>query len=351
MNILLGEISSYKAIVIARFLKRNYKEAFIYTYDKKRRSNYIRSKYSDKHLYVNPKYFEKEIQSIIVDHKIDFFFPVINNSLSILLKDKSKYGKSLNYIENIHSYNILNNKFSLHTIAEKLNIRVPKLYPTIEAAKIPFVVKPTNLSSAIGVKYVFTESDILNVNNPIKEDNNIIQEYVTGVGVGYSFYCNKGKIVHGYGHRRLAEYPATGGSSTYRTYYHNNLMHEYASLIVEEVNYTGFAMFEFKLTKNNELFLLEVNPRIWGSINQGMADGNVNYFEEILGPSTSKKINQKRNVNTYISPLINLSILQYIFKLKFKPLSVFVSNFFRNKPDVSIFSDPTGYVSTILRKL
>ncbi len=347
MKILVGEISSYKAIVIARFLKKNYKDYIIYTYDKKKRSNYIRSKYSDKHFYINPKRFEEELQKLIKENNIDFFFPVINNTLSIILKNIDKYGKSLSYLGNVESFYILNNKISLYNLAKKLNILVPEKYDSLEEAKFPYVIKPTNLSSAIGVHYIFDKNDLVKVKN---NENNIIQEFVKGTGVGYSFYCKNGKIAHGYGHSRLTEIPITGGSSTYRTYYHNNTMHEIASKIVDDINYTGFAMFEFKLTKENELYLLEVNPRIWGSINQGIVDGNVNYFEKILGDSVEKQIKNK-NVNTYIAPLVYKSFLKHIIKFHFKHLFLFLMNFYRNKPDVGIFNDPKGYISTILRKL
>ncbi len=348
MNILIGEISSYKAIVIARFIKRNYKDVKILTYDKKRRSNYIRSKYSEKHFYVNSANFEDELQLIIEENKIDFFFPVINNTLSNLIKNKDNYGKTLRYLGSASSFSILNHKVNLYNLAKELGIKVPNKFENLESAKFPFVVKPSNLSSAIGVHYVFDEKSLAKVNS---NEDSIIQEYVEGTGVGYSFYCKDGKINHGYGHRRLAEIPVTGGSSTYRTYYHNNNMHDIASKIVKELNYTGFAMFEFKLTPNNELYLLEVNPRIWGSINQGIVDGNVNYFEAILGESTIKRPLRKRNINTYIAPLVYKSFIKYGLKLRFKSIFQFLINCYKNKADVGIFNDPKGYISTILRKI
>jgi len=348
MNILVGEISSYKAIVIARYIKRNYKDAVVYTYDKKRRSNYVKSRYSDKHFFVNQKYFEEELQKLIKENNIDFFFPVINNSLSILLKNKKAYGKSLDYVDEMSAYKTLNNKKSLHTLASQLGIKVPVIFKDFEEATPPFVIKPVNLSSAIGVHYVFANEE---KTSATYNGTDIFQEFVKGQGVGYSFYAKNGKVLDGYGHRRLSEYPIAGGSSTYRQYYHNNTMHEVASSIIENLNYTGFAMFEFKLTNDNELYLLEVNPRIWGSINQGMVDGNVNYFEGILGSATIDRTQNHKDKKTYIGPLIYVSLLRYLIIFKLKPIANFFSNIFSNKADVNLLSDPMGYISTILRKI
>ena len=178
----------------------------------------------------------------------------------------------------------------------------------------------------------------------------IIQEYIQGEGVGYSVFAKKGKIVSGFGHKRLAEYPVSGGSSVYRENYENEEIRSVSEKIVIATQWSGFAMFEFKLTPDNEIYLIEVNPRIWGSINQGLQNG-VNYFEEILGKSTLVRNTDKVNIKTYLSPLIYLSLLKYLQHVNFKPLLTFIGNVFYNRADVNIFSDFKGWFGTILRKL
>lgn len=348
MIVLVGEISSYKAIVICRYLKLNYPKIKIYSYDSRKFTNKIRSKYSVKHFCIDSDNFEAELSLIIAENNIDYFFPVINETLSVFWCKKELYSRSLNYLGDFDTYKVLNDKKLLHKLAKELKILVPEKYVNIEEALIPYVIKPTNLSSAKGVRYVNNNEDI-----PEKIDlkNIILQQYVNGEGVGYSFYCKNGIISNGFGHKRLCEYPISGGSSTYRTSYSDDRMFAAANKIVKHLNYTGFAMFEFKLTNDNELYLLEVNPRIWGSIYQGLANGK-NYFEEILGkPDQVKPVIQSNDKNTYLAPLIYLSLFRYVLKFNFKPLIIFISNITLNKSDVKLFGDPKGYLSTIFRKL
>lgn len=346
MNVLIGEVSSYKAIAISRFIKLTYPSYTVYTYDSKKFTNRFRTKYSDEHFLIEEENFESDLQAIIKNHKIDVFFPVKNDSLTKIWSKKEKYGTSLSYLGDIEKYHILNDKDRLHELAEKLEIKVPKKYTSISEAKLPFIVKPTNLSSAKGVKYIFKDED-----RPIKipSENMIIQEFVKGRGVGYSFYAKEGLILEGYGHLRLAEYPVSGGSSTYRNSYKDDRMYQVAKQIIGFLNYTGFAMFEFKLTENNELYLLEVNPRIWGSVHQGLANG-VNYFEDMLGVSKSLN-NKSTTIKTFVAPLLQLSLLKYMLKGNFKPFILFIKNIGSNKSDVSFFGDVKGYLSTILRKI
>lgn len=346
MKILIGDISSYKAMVVAKFLKTNYPDILIYSFDSKDFTNKYHTKYTDKH-FVLSSYKIVSFLDLIQKYKIEFFLPVINEELKVFWKNKEIFKQTLDYLGDFEDFSILNDKVLLHDLAEKLKVKVPKKYKIIEEAIPPYVIKPTNLSSAEGVIYINNKNEVPKDYN---FDDTIIQEFVKGVGVGYSFYSKNGIILNGYGHKRLAEFPISGGSSTYRTGYQDNRMVVIANKIVKHLSYTGFAMFEFKLTDDNELYLLEVNPRIWGSINQGLENG-VNYFEGILGPSKLKQTNQVREINTFISPHIYLTLIQYLFKFSFKQINFFVKNIFSNKPDVSLLNDSRGYMSSILRKL
>lgn len=325
----------------------NYSDIIIYSYDIKKFTKYIVSRYSDKHFIVNATSFEADLNRIIINNKVDYFFPVINDSLYKLWQRKKEFYNTLDYLGDIETYNILNDKIKLHKLAEQLGLMVPKRYDSMAIAQIPYVVKPTNLSSAKGVIYVKSEK---NIPDDIKYDNIIIQQFVQGIGVGFSFYSSNGVIKNGYGHKRLAEYPVSGGSSSYRETYENQKMIDIASKIVYHLNYTGFAMFEYKLTSEDEIYLIEVNPRIWGSINQGLANG-INYFEDILGKTDKLIYTTKREKKTYLSPLFYLSSIKYILKFEFRPIYYFLKNIRNNSVDVCLFNDPKGYISLLLRKM
>jgi predicted ATP-grasp superfamily ATP-dependent carboligase len=346
MRILIGDITSYKAIVIVKYLKKNYNSK-IYAYSTKSFAKKIKTKYVDHIFILNKAKCNDDISIIINKHSIDYFFPVINEELSLFWKNKTTYFQTLDYLGDFEAYKTLNDKRKLYDLAVKLDIKAPTSFTSTKDAVFPYVIKPTNLSSAKGVLYVNNPDE---VPQNINSNNIIIQQYIEGVGVGYSFYCKEGSITIGYGHKRLAEYPVSGGSSTYREKFINIDMIEIAAKIVNHINYTGFAMFEYKLTQQGDIYLIEVNPRIWGSINQGLANG-VNYFESILGKSKKPVLLRSKEIKTYLSPLIYASLIKYSFSFKFKPLLYFLRNIRNTSPDVSLLEDPKGYFSLLLRKL
>jgi predicted ATP-grasp superfamily ATP-dependent carboligase len=347
MRVLLGDISSYKAIVVAKFLKKSYSDIEIYTFDSRKFTKIIRTKYSDRHFTVSSRDINRYIE-LIEEYKIDYFIPVINEGIKKILKIKDKFGKSLEYLGDYETFEKLNNKKLLMSLAKELNIKIPETYENINSAKYPCVIKPTNLSSAKGVVYIYNQDDLEKAKKIYRDKENlVVQEYVEGVGVGYSMYVKDGEIEVAYGHKRLAENPISGGSSVYRESFEDSRMETIAKKILKKWNWRGFAMFEFKLTKENKLYLIEVNPRIWGSINQGL-ENNINYFETMLGKTTKqKRVEQK----TYLSPLIYFTLLKYLLIFDFKHLFEFIKNIKSNRADVSICRDPKGFLSLILRKL
>lgn len=349
MNILVSDISSFKAIVICKYLKKRYENVNIYSFDTRPFTRYFRTKYSDKHYIIERSAYLESVLDILRRDNIDLFIPIHNDEMDIVLQNKHKAKKALAYWGSYESFCILNNKDRLYNLARELNINVTKKYNNIEEAQVKCVIKPINQSSAKGVRYFFDQEKLDKEKSDLGSRKDIIiQEYIQGEGVGYSVFAKNGKIITGFGHKRLAEYPISGGSSVYRETYSNEKMIRITSKIIEATKWSGFAMFEFKLTPNNEIYLIEVNPRIWGSINQGLQNG-VNYFSELFG-NTNQEMSNKE-IKTYLSPLVYFSFFRYILKLNPKPLMTFLRNIFKNKPDISLFYDFNGCVSTILRKI
>lgn len=349
MRVLIGEISSYKAIVIARYIRQYYPDVELLAYDNKPLLKYVHSRYVKDCIYISSKslieYIEK-LAEYVRCNNVDVFIPVHSDYIGTILKYKRLFGKSLDYLGTYSDYVRLHEKDQLMQLARSLQITTPKEYTSLIDAQLPFVLKPTNLSSAKGVKYFQTNKDKNNITSIPK--GMICQEYVQGQGCGYEVYCQNGKIIEEYGHLRLAEWPTTGGSSVLRTGYIHPDMRPVAEQILSSVPWTGFAMFEFKLTEDNQLVLIEVNPRIWGSINQALQN-ECPLFAAILGEPKIKF--EQRNVRTCLSPQVWIAMLLYVCKGRIDILKDYLANYRITRSDVSLLQDPLGLISILIRKL
>lgn len=100
------------------------------------------------------------------------------------------------------------------------------------------------------------------------------QEYVQGVGAGVNVLFDHGTLHWRFCYERVHEVPLTGGGSAYRkSIAPDAAMIDAARRLLEPLNWHGVAMVEFKRRADGSLALMEVNPRLWGSLALPIACG------------------------------------------------------------------------------
>jgi predicted ATP-grasp superfamily ATP-dependent carboligase len=100
----------------------------------------------------------------------------------------------------------------------------------------------------------------------------LLQEYCPGTGCGVEFLADGGRPLAAFQHRRLAEFPVTGGVSAWRESVPlDPVLYGHAVRLVGALGFTGLVMVEFKAGERP--WLMEVNGRIWGSIPLAVRSG------------------------------------------------------------------------------
>ncbi|MBQ5749141.1 MAG: ATP-grasp domain-containing protein [Oscillospiraceae bacterium] len=177
---------------------------------------------------------------------------------------------------------LFNDKSAVGALGKYLGIPVPEVFTPQEgesledfAARIPYpcVVKPLcgekfGLPAASRYAIVHSDKKLLAAYRRFEELTGsapIVQQYLTGEGCGCSILAKDGEVLCAISHRRVREYPITGGPSSCCEVISNDLLLPAVQALVRETGYTGVGMFEFKLDAEGAAHLLEVNPRIWGT--------------------------------------------------------------------------------------
>lgn len=115
------------------------------------------------------------------------------------------------------------------------------------------------------------------------------QTWVPGVGWGIECLYDRGRLCWWFAHERLHELPLTGGASTYRRARVNppaGLL-DAARALLDALAWHGVAMVEFRVEKNGRFVLLEINPRLWGSLPLAIGAG-VNFPAGLLRLATGE---------------------------------------------------------------
>lgn len=102
----------------------------------------------------------------------------------------------------------------------------------------------------------------------------LVQEYIRGEGFGVSAVFDKrGEPLEIFCHKRIREYPVTGGPSCFCESIWDDKLVDYAIRLLKELNWRGVAMVEFKGNLDSGVFLMEINPRFWGSLPLSILSG------------------------------------------------------------------------------
>jgi len=141
-----------------------------------------------------------------------------------------------------------------------------------DAIPPPWVIKPRVSSGSFGIAYVEQAKDLPEAYRTVHSQFPfpLIQERLPleGEAFGCSALLDKGSRVKAlFVHRRLREYPITGGPSTLRESVRYPRIEELSIRLLQSLQWYGVAMVEFKVDpRDNEPKLMELNPRFWGSL-------------------------------------------------------------------------------------
>ncbi|MDX9726597.1 MAG: ATP-grasp domain-containing protein [Bacteroidales bacterium] len=202
---------------------------------------------------------------------------------------------------------LANSKNDTGRLAVKLGIPYPETVTVdevddIEKAEItyPCVIKgPFETGNSI-VEYAFSKEEMIKKFRKICHEHGfsgplpIIQRYIKGAGYGFFAYYRKGECRSWFMHRRIREYPYTGGPSTCAESFFDEKILEHGKKILDHLKWDGVAMIEFKKEESSGVYyLMEINAKFWGSLDLALVAG-VNFprmlVDEALGIETGQTL-------------------------------------------------------------
>jgi predicted ATP-grasp superfamily ATP-dependent carboligase len=173
-------------------------------------------------------------------------------------------------------------------LAEKLGVPIPRTWYIKDISQLkglkdslpyPVVIKPKISSGAVGISYPKNPGDLMEQYLSVHQrfPYPLVQELIPhgAPGYGVSFLLDeKGEVRASFVHKRLREYPVSGGASTLRESVRRDDIREMALTLLKAVDWFGVAMVEFKLDPRDGIpKLMEINPRFWGSLSLAIEAG------------------------------------------------------------------------------
>ena len=180
------------------------------------------------------------------------------------------------------SIELANDKSRLIPYAKELGVPVPEttflesgetVSDLAERISFPVVIKlprgeMLKLPPEKRYRIIHDKSEFISAYESFAEyDSNIlIQQYITGDGWGVSVVFDKNsEPLEVFCHHRIREYPSSGGPSCFCESADAPELAKYAVKLLKALGWVGVAMVEFKGSPETGFYLMEINPRFWGS--------------------------------------------------------------------------------------
>lgn len=318
----------------------------------------VYSRYCSAAKVVSDYKFEKKHIADLIDfckeQKVDVVLPISFPACSLYSKfcgEFQKSGIAIPITAWEDGMNIGCSKYLTFKFAQSINFPIPKTHfyqtdDSIESIKkclsYPMVIK--GLEGA-NVRYANNDAELENCLEHLSKDPSggdlIIQEYIEGSAHGYYALCNNGKVLCQFMHKRIKEYPITGGPSVIAQSFYDQRLESLGRRFVSSLRWTGVCMVEFKQDKRDGKYkLIEMNPKFWGSLILSIKCG-INFplyaVKMALGEDFEPVLNYRQNLICHWPFPGEISLVAGFPLELFKILRIILSN--KNTISLS-FSDP-----------
>ncbi len=200
---------------------------------------------------------------------------VITNSLSMAKHDIEAATGAKALVEDYKKLEMLTDKWFTYEMALELDIPVPhsvlldgtdSMDDRLAELSYPVVAKPRKAYAAIGVHFFSTHDDLRKWLSDIKLDGSyMVQEKVDGALHDVTSCAQQGRVLSLLSQQRLKSLYDFGGGGIVNITTDEPEPREYARRILEHFKWNGAAEFDFMKTEDGRYFLIECNPKIWGT--------------------------------------------------------------------------------------
>lgn len=280
-----------------------------------------------------PRAFFEDILRHVEELGITFLLPITEATTYALLAYRHELPDSVTLpFPASESVEQLANKNELFRLAQSLDVPVPGtvycegrqdgLKALEKVEQFPLVLKP--FKSRVLQDGRITSTRVIIAKNRSEARDALEQEvffdfpftlqtFIEGHGRGVFALFDHGEPVCFFAHRRLREKPPGGGVSVLcESALVDPELQDFSESLLRRANWHGVAMVEFRVAEDGTGYLMEVNPRFWGSL-QLAIDSGIDFPWWLYQVSTGQKVSvvpsQYRRVRWVLGDLDRLYLV------------------------------------------
>jgi len=265
--------------------------------DRMLKSKFVHKVYFTDNPVDNFKTFKSQIIKIVRECRYDFILPYGLKTTVALSRFKNEI-EGLGAILPVPEYkNLINahDKENCYRIAENMGLAIPHTYfheclEDLLSHKIvyPVIIKARRNSGINpGFEIAYNEDELIihynNMNAIISKDPNIIdfsrpivQEFIKGEVYDANFFIHEGDVLKYVFQRRVQCVDDKIGAGIINETIHNDYSERafhYGKKLLTAIKWNGSCMVELIIDDQGEIRLIEVNPKLWGTLGLSIKAG------------------------------------------------------------------------------
>jgi len=236
--------------------------------------------------------FIESVLEFVRSHAIDLVVPMTDWTFGPLMAARTRFDNICRLaLPPLDSWQAASDKYRTIQLAQSLGIEVPRTWlieknsdlATLHHPTFPLVVKDrfsvrwSGGRAVLGsVAYAYSQNELASrVAERLRAVGDVlVQEFVGGVGIGFSCFSANGEALLPFEWERIREIdPRGSGSSCRKSLPLDEQLLRLSGRLISSIGFEGIAMVEYKKTKAGRLILMEINGRPWGSIALPIASG------------------------------------------------------------------------------
>jgi predicted ATP-grasp superfamily ATP-dependent carboligase len=243
----------------------------------------------------DPAGFREAILDACERHGVDVVFPCSSATATALSRLREQGDEPAAFVvERWDRLSVLADKWQTYLLALELRIPAPMtVLPEmgIDDLSFPVVAKPRLAEASRGVRFFDTSADLerfLSHAPPVGHElgqgsghGYVVQEVVRGGLHGVGACAQRGRPVSLHTNRRVLTRHEFGGNGLVHELTHEEDLMEWVRLILARLEWNGPVNVEFMRNEDGRAWLIEANPRVWGSTELTIA-GGLNVAQQAL---------------------------------------------------------------------
>ena len=217
----------------------------------------------------------KELNELIQHNKIDLAVPISDEDALVVAVAKELRPDSKAFvISPVESVAVARSRNKTTELCNSLKIPSPRSIAVTRlnaasAANIvgyPCFLKLSGTAASQGVFNIFDEENLFLRLNQVPDDAELqLQENISGDFVGITGYAEQGKLIESFAFKLDYEH-SHGGTPPYSYEVNDAKLNATLSDIAKALNWSGGIDIDLLQDKNGNYFVLEINPRLSGTI-------------------------------------------------------------------------------------